>query len=160
MEKQVAVGPARQATSLQNCDEKLSKCHPCDSKEAEGVQGADVPVDSSKSNIADRSLALLMDRTGYSIVQLNGQRHYGPPPGWTGSPPPRGCEVFVGKIPRDCYEDELVPAFERAGRIYEMRLMMDYNGMNRGYAFVVYTQPSEAKECVRLMNNSEIRKAS
>lgn len=59
--------------------------------------------------------------------------------GWEGPPPPRGCEVFVGKIPRDMYEDELVPLFERAGRIYEFRLMMEFSGENRGYAFVMYT---------------------
>lgn len=73
-----------------------------------------------------------MERTGCGIVQVNGQRHYGPPSKWTGPPPPRGSEVFVGKIPRDCFEDELVPIFERAGYIYEMRLMMEYTGQNRG----------------------------
>jgi len=45
----------------------------------------------------------------------------------------------VGKIPRDMYEDELVPLFEKAGRIYEFRLMMEFSGENRGYAFVMYT---------------------
>lgn len=62
-----------------------------------------------------------------------------PAAGWEGPAPPRGCEVFVGKIPRDMYEDELVPLFERAGRIYEFRLMMEFSGENRGYAFVMYT---------------------
>lgn len=103
-------------------------------------------------------IAKLMERTGYSIVQQNGQRRYGPPPDWDGSPPPRGSEVFIGKIPRDCFEDELVPVFERVGRIYEMRLMMDFSGHNRGYAFVVYGSPTEAKESVRVLNNFEIRK--
>ena len=103
-------------------------------------------------------IAQLMERTGYSIVQQNGQRRYGPPPGWTGQPPSRGCEVFVGKIPRDCFEDELVPVFEKAGELYELRLMMEYNGQNRGYAFVVYENSSAAKECVRTLNNYEIRK--
>ena len=79
-------------------------------------------------------LQQLMERTGCGIVQVNGQRHYGPPSKWTGPPPPRGSEVFVGKIPRDCYEDELVPIFERAGYIYEIRLMMEYTGQNRGKA--------------------------
>lgn len=59
--------------------------------------------------------------------------------GWEGPAPPRGCEVFVGKIPRDMFEDELVPLFEKAGRIYEFRLMMEFSGENRGYAFVMYT---------------------
>ena len=103
-------------------------------------------------------IAKLMARTGYSIVQQNGQRRYGPPPDWDGPPPPRGCEIFVGKIPRDCFEDELVPVFEKVGRIYEMRLMMDFSGQNRGYAFVVYGNPLEAKDSVRVLNNYEIRK--
>ena len=105
------------------------------------------------------ALAKLMERTGYSIVQQNGQRRYGPPPDWEGLPPARGSEVFVGKIPRDCFEDELVPVFERVGKIYEVRLMMDlYSESNRGYAFVVFSAPSEAKECVKQLDNYEIRK--
>ncbi|XP_029355883.1 RNA-binding protein 47 isoform X4 [Echeneis naucrates] len=105
----------------------------------------------------EAALVALMDRTGYSMVQENGQRKYGPPPGWNGPSPPRGCEIFVGKIPRDVYEDELVPVFESVGRIYEMRLMMDFDGKNRGYAFVMYTEKHEAKRAVRELNNYEVR---
>ncbi|XP_075050914.1 RNA-binding protein 47 isoform X2 [Mixophyes fleayi] len=118
------------------------------SKITEGVAGAP----------NEAALIALMERTGYAMVQENGQRKYGgPPPGWEGLHPPRGCEVFVGKIPRDVYEDELVPAFESVGRIYEMRLMMDFDGKNRGYAFVMYTLKHEAKRAVRELNNFEIR---
>ncbi|XP_034045131.1 RNA-binding protein 47-like isoform X6 [Thalassophryne amazonica] len=105
----------------------------------------------------EAALMALMERTGYSMVQENGQRKYGPPPGWNGPSPPRGCEIFVGKIPRDVYEDELVPVFESVGRIYEMRLMMDFDGKNRGYAFVMYTEKHEAKRAVRELNNYEVR---
>uniref|UniRef100_A0A3B5LR13 RRM domain-containing protein n=1 Tax=Xiphophorus couchianus TaxID=32473 RepID=A0A3B5LR13_9TELE len=88
----------------------------------------------------EMALLALMEKTGYNMVQENGQRKYGgPPPGWEGPAPPRGCEVFVGKIPRDMFEDELVPLFEKAGKIYEFRLMMEFSGENRGYAFVMYT---------------------
>ncbi|XP_028453695.1 RNA-binding protein 47 isoform X4 [Perca flavescens] len=105
----------------------------------------------------EAALVTLMERTGYSMVQENGQRKYGPPPGWNAASPPRGCEIFVGKIPRDVYEDELVPVFESVGRIYEMRLMMDFDGKNRGYAFVMYTEKHEAKRAVRELNNYEVR---
>ncbi|XP_007945338.1 RNA-binding protein 47 [Orycteropus afer afer] len=106
----------------------------------------------------EAALLALMERTGYSMVQENGQRKYGgPPPGWEGPHPQRGCEVFVGKIPRDVYEDELVPVFEAVGRIYELRLMMDFDGKNRGYAFVMYCHKNEAKRAVRELNNYEIR---
>ena len=100
----------------------------------------------------------LLERTGYPLVQQNGQRRYGPPPSWDGAPPPRGSEVFVGKIPRDCFEDELVPVFEQVGTIYEIRLMMDhFSDLNRGYAFIVFSTAGEAKECVKQLNNYEIR---
>lgn len=77
--------------------------------------------------------------------------------GWEGPPPPRGCEVFVGKIPRDMYEDKLVPVFERAGHIYEFRLMMEFSGENRGYAFVMYTTREAAQLAITLLDNYEIR---
>jgi len=63
----------------------------------------------------------LLRRTGYPLKQENGQRHYGPPGDWNAATPGRGCEIFVGKLPRDCFENELVPVFERFGRIYEVR---------------------------------------
>lgn len=126
--------------------------HSASSPEGHAIAGTNTAKDCASS------LARLMSRTGCSIVQQNGQRRYGPPEGWNAPVPRRGCEVFVGKIPRDSFEDELVPVFENAGSIYEIRLMMDYNGQNRGYAFVVFSKPSEAKECVKILNNYEIRK--
>lgn len=63
----------------------------------------------------------------------------------------------MGKIPRDMYEDELVPVFERAGKIYELRLMMEFSGENRGYAFVMYTTKEEAQLAIKILNNYEIR---
>jgi RNA recognition motif-containing protein len=96
---------------------------------------------------------------GYPVRQENGQRKTGPPPDWptTRHPPGRGCEVFVGKLPRDCFESELFPLFERCGQIYEMRLMMDFSGFNRGYAFITFTNRDDAKRSVKELNNYEIR---
>lgn len=49
-----------------------------------------------------------------AAFQENGQRRYGgPPPDWNGPPPERGSEIFVGKLPRDLFEDELVPLCEK-----------------------------------------------
>ena len=63
----------------------------------------------------------------------------------------------MGKIPRDLYEDDLVPVLEKAGKIYELRLMMDFSNHNRGYAFCTYTHKDEALAAVRILNNYEIR---
>ena len=43
------------------------------------------------------------------------------------------------------------------GKIYELRLMMDFSGSNRGYLFVRYSKPAEAKLAIRELNNYEIR---
>uniref|UniRef100_A0AAY4D1A6 APOBEC1 complementation factor n=1 Tax=Denticeps clupeoides TaxID=299321 RepID=A0AAY4D1A6_9TELE len=91
-------------------------------------------------------------------LQENGQRRYGgPPPNWEGPPPERGSEIFVGKLPRDLFEDELVPLCEKFGKIFEVRMMMDFNGNNRGYAFVTFTNKQEAKNAMKQLNNYEIR---
>ncbi|XP_004583442.1 APOBEC1 complementation factor isoform X1 [Ochotona princeps] len=106
----------------------------------------------------EAALRALVQRTGYSLVQENGQRKYGgPPPGWDAAPPERGCEIFIGKLPRDLFEDELIPLCEKIGKIYEMRMMMDFNGNNRGYAFVTFSNKSEAKNAIKQLNNYEIR---
>ena len=36
--------------------------------------------------------------------------------------------------------------------------MMDFNGNNRGFAFVKYTTQKEAKRALKQLNNHEIRK--
>lgn len=61
-------------------------------------------------------------------------------------------QIFVGKIPRDLFEDELVPLFEKAGPIWDLRLMMDpLTGLNRGYAFVTFCNKEAAQEAVKLV---------
>lgn len=105
----------------------------------------------------ESALRELVQRTGFPLTQSNGQRRFGPSPEWSQLPPPRGCEVFVGKIPRDLFEDELVPVFEKVGKIYELRLMMDFSGNNRGYAFVVYETKAAARQCIKQLNNYEVR---
>jgi RNA recognition motif-containing protein len=105
----------------------------------------------------DKSLTLeLVHSTGYQLEQDNGQRKYGPPPEWCGAAP-RKTEVFVGSLPRDIYEYELVPFFEKVGRIYMLRTMLSFSGFNRGYAFVKYCRAEDAERAIRELNNAEIR---
>ncbi|KAJ0180065.1 hypothetical protein K1T71_004656 [Dendrolimus kikuchii] len=111
----------------------------------------------SRDDNLTRRLLVLMQETGYPLVQRNGQRRFGPPLDWTGPPPPKGCEVFIGKLPRDIYEDVLVPIFTKIGRIYEMRLMMDFSGSNRGYAFVTYATRVEANKAIKEVDGFEIQ---
>ncbi|XP_017017493.3 heterogeneous nuclear ribonucleoprotein Q isoform X5 [Drosophila kikkawai] len=101
----------------------------------------------------------ILERTGYTLDVTTGQRKYGgPPPDWEGNVPGNGCEVFCGKIPKDMYEDELIPLFEKCGTIWDLRLMMDpMTGTNRGYAFVTFTNREAAVNAVRQLDNHEIK---
>ena len=61
-----------------------------------------------------QALVNLMQRTGYNMIQQNGQRHYGgPPPGWKGPTPGKGnlvlfigIEIFV--VPNVCTTESLI----------------------------------------------------
>ncbi|XP_002731265.1 heterogeneous nuclear ribonucleoprotein Q-like isoform X2 [Saccoglossus kowalevskii] len=109
----------------------------------------------------EAKLKEILDRTGYSLDVTTGQRKYGgPPPDWDGPAPSGDAEqVFVGKIPRDMFEDEIIPLFEKCGKIWDLRLMMDpLSGLNRGYAFVTFCDREGAQEAVKQLDNHEIRK--
>ena len=100
------------------------------------------------------ALRLLTARTGYVITQDGGQRRYAPE---DDSQVQQGAELFVGKIPRDMLEDELVPVLERAGQVLELRIMMETPQLNRGYGFVTYASAVEADIALRTLNNVEVR---
>jgi RNA recognition motif-containing protein len=106
----------------------------------------------------------LLERTGYTLDITTGQRKYGgPPPGWEGLPP--GCgeekfcsQIFIGKLPKDVFEDELVPMFEEFGTIYEFRIMVDANsGSTKGFAFCQFTTKEAAQAAVKATDQKELK---
>ncbi|KAG0416528.1 hypothetical protein HPB47_006333 [Ixodes persulcatus] len=136
-----------------------SNSHMAAAQLPEAGQNPRQPVAPSGGPLSkEAEIVALLNRTGFPMVQDNGQRRYGPPPDWRGDPPQRGCEVFIGKLPRDFFEDELVPLLETVGPIYELRLMMDFAGSNRGYAFATYTNREDARRAVRELDEKEIRR--
>ncbi|KAM6906186.1 heterogeneous nuclear ribonucleoprotein Q-like isoform 1-T2 [Lycodopsis pacificus] len=125
-------------------------------REKQGTKVSDSTKGPDEAKIKE-----LLDRTNYTLDVTTGQRKYGGPPPesvYSGAQPIVGTEIFIGKIPRDLFEDELVPLFEKAGPIWDLRLMMDpLSGLNRGYAFVTFCTKEAAQEAVKLCNNHEIR---
>lgn len=103
-----------------------------------------------------------LNSQGYQVEQQNGQRISqlitSDQPEQVA--PKRTREVFVGKLPRDMFEDELLPAMQRAGRVYRIRLMMDFSGTNRGFGFVEYMKHSEAVRACRMLDKQVLRAGS
>lgn len=79
--------------------------------------------------------------------------------GWVGSPPPAGSEVFIGRLPQDVYEHQLIPLFQRVGRLYEFRLMMTFSGLNRGFAYARYSSRRGAQAAIATLHNHQLRPA-
>lgn len=89
---------------------------------------------------------------------MNGQRRLTAPEVTVGQRKRnKGTEVFLGRLPRDCYEDELMPVLEQVGRLLELRLMLDFSGSTRGYAFASYETSRIAREACARLNGYEIR---
>ncbi|XP_055342551.1 heterogeneous nuclear ribonucleoprotein R-like [Paramacrobiotus metropolitanus] len=98
----------------------------------------------------------LCDRTGYTLTIGPTLRKYGGPPP-DGSERPRASEVFLGRLPRDMFEDEIVPIVEKFGRVWELRILLDEKGeMGRGFAFVTFCAPQMADNCIRGLNGKPI----
>ena len=97
-------------------------------------------------------------RTGYNYEHNHVIRKYGPPPDWVGDPPGSGHELFVGKIPTDCWEDEIIPVFEQAGKIYEVKILIDKEtNMNKGFCFVCMCTKEDAKNAIARFNGYYLR---
>jgi len=114
------------------------------------------------NKVATRALqsSTALSRAGFHTTQLNGQRisinlrYIGQAEQIERL---ERNEVFVGHLPRDAFEDELLQRMQQAGRVYKIRWMMDFSGNTRGYGFVKYVTPDEAQIALRLLNNFCIR---
>ncbi|KAL0974240.1 hypothetical protein UPYG_G00217560 [Umbra pygmaea] len=105
-----------------------------------------------------KALETWLHETGVKLTQVNGQRKYGgPPDDWRGAPPGPGCEVFINQIPRDVFEDQLIPLFLSVGPLWEFRLMMNFSGQNRGFAYAKYDSPALAAAAMRALNGYSLK---
>lgn len=50
------------------------------------------------------------------------------------------------------YEDRLIPLFQSVAPLYEFRLMMNFSGQNRGFAYAKYGDTASASAAIRALN--------
>lgn len=72
--------------------------------------------------------------------------------------PADNCEIFCSNIPVNVLEEELIPLFDRYGKIWNLRLLMSLQNSRRnaGFAFVRYTSSMAAQDAVENLTNYEI----
>ncbi|KAF3693516.1 Dead end protein 1 [Channa argus] len=100
-----------------------------------------------------QALETWLKATNTQLIQVNGQRKYGGPPEvWDGPTPGTRSEVFISQIPRDAYEDLLIPLFSSVGPLWEFRLMMNFSGQNRGFAYAKYGSAAVANHAIQLLH--------
>lgn len=100
-----------------------------------------------------------MMKSKYSFSEKNGKRVYGPPHGWIGLPPPKGSEIFIGNLPYDVNEEELMPLCEEFGNIYQITLKVYKKEpkKNKGFGFVMFSNSEEANRAIKILNGFKIR---
>ncbi|GFY58021.1 APOBEC1 complementation factor [Trichonephila inaurata madagascariensis] len=109
------------------------------------------------STLRDHQFHTLGEVTGYNISLQCGLRKLGPPFKWLGPPPPKESKIFIGKLPKDVYEMELFQLCAQFGKIYEIIFFLDYEGDNLGYAFVTYTNITDASKAIQGIDKFQIR---
>ncbi|XP_015341024.1 heterogeneous nuclear ribonucleoprotein R [Marmota marmota marmota] len=120
-------------------------------------------VQESTKGPDEAKIKALLERTGYTLDVTTGQRKYGGPPPdnvYSGVQPGIGTEVFVGKIPRDLYEDELVPLFEKVTEgLVDVILyhQPDDKKKNRGFCFLEYEDHKSAAQARRRLMSGKVK---
>lgn len=126
----------------------------------EAIQKVRARLDDSIPGECQLTMRLLkmLQRTKYELMQENGQRRLTAPEILRGEKQRvKGAEIFLGRLPRDCYEDELMPILEKVGRLMELRLMLDFSGSTRGYAFALFEDTRTARSACAKLDSYEIR---
>ena len=114
--------------------------------------------DESKTGPDPEKLKQILDSTGYSHEITEGLRRYGgPPPGMSKEKPGLGTEVFVNRIPRDIFEDSLIPLFGSVGKLWELRVLTTEKNHNRGHGFVTFCNKEDAKKAIEKFNKLQVR---
>lgn len=98
-----------------------------------------------------------MSHCGYDVRQINGQRKSTLRNFDFNRSSGGRTEIFIAKLPRDVFEIELFPIISRAGLVVELRIMMDFSGTTRGFAFAKYSKPEECQAAIKKLNGAVIR---
>ena len=66
--------------------------------------------------------------------------------------------IFVGNLPFEATEDDLIAAFGAYGQVASAAIIMDrFSGRPRGFGFVEMPNDSEAQAAIDNLNNTDLK---
>ncbi len=72
--------------------------------------------------------------------------------------PGQGVELYVGNLPYDSKDRDVIRAFEKHGPVVSIRLIKNkFNGRSRGYGFIEMADEASAERAVKAMNGFEVK---
>eukprot|EP01025_Chloroclados_australasicus_P025299 TRINITY_DN2528_c0_g1_i2.p2 TRINITY_DN2528_c0_g1~~TRINITY_DN2528_c0_g1_i2.p2 ORF type:complete len:301 (-),score=71.88 TRINITY_DN2528_c0_g1_i2:1708-2610(-) len=71
--------------------------------------------------------------------------------------PPHGTEVFMGGIPHDASDEEILDFCKGVGKVFKTHIPRDpkLTEQNKGYAFIMFFTQKEARRAIAKLNNKE-----
>jgi len=72
--------------------------------------------------------------------------------------PGQGVELYVGNLPYDMKDRDVVRAFEKHGAVLSIRVIKNkFNGRSRGYGFIEMADDAAAARAVKSMNGFDMK---
>lgn len=95
--------------------------------------------------------------TKMHCIRINGRKIIGPPLNWEGEAPSTENELFLKRIPKDMNDMELLRLFQQFGPVYNLRIMVDFCDLNRGFGYVHFVHKADADKARDVLQHFFIR---
>jgi len=148
-----------QSAPIEKISQFFANIIACHQQNQDSEQAGADPIEWSYHAPDPEPIQELISKTGYNLTISTGQRKFGGPPPesiFSGKKKNNG-ECFIGSLHRDAFEPDIWNLLEDVpeATVYEIRLMMGYDGKSRGFAFVSFVEDGAAQRCKALLDTKQ-----
>jgi len=148
-----------QSAPIEKISQFFANIIACHQQNQDSEQAGADPIEWSYHAPDPEPIQELISKTGYKLTITTGQRKFGGPPPesiFAGKKKNNG-ECFIGSLHRDAFEPDIWNLLEEVpeATVYEIRLMMGYDGKSRGFAFVSFVEDGAAQRCKALLDTKQ-----
>jgi len=148
-----------QSAPIEKISQFFANIIACHQQNQDSEQAGADPIEWSYHAPDPKPIQELISKTGYNLTISTGQRKFGGPPPesiFSGKKKNNG-ECFIGSLHRDAFEPDIWNLLEDVpeATVYEIRLMMGYDGKSRGFAFVSFVEDGAAQRCKALLDTKQ-----